>query len=90
MSNSKNEIKNPSSNPTLVLDTVRMDSANGTVVSEQGYFWFGVKLPKTLIFGGLGYIVGAVTALYGGEIGVFLIGVLGMLFYLFYLLRGSG
>ena len=80
-------MKNPSSNRSPVLQAGEMVSANLTVASE--HFWVGVKIPKKLVFGLLGYIVGGVTGIYGGEIRVFLVGVLGVIFYLFDLLRGS-
>ena len=87
MSNNKYEIKNPSSNRSPDLEVGKMGSANLTVASE--HFWVGVKLPKNLVFGLLGYIAGGVTGIYGGEIRVLLVGVLGVIFYLFDLLRGS-
>ena len=93
MSDNTNEIKIiPSSNPSLVLDAVETDSVNGTVapddsscpVSEQDYFWIGVKLPKSLVFGGLGYVAGGFVGVYGGFYGVYLAGVLGLHFYYYF------
>ena len=69
---------------------VKMGSANGTVdepspiVSENGYFWVGIKIPKSLIFGGLGYVAGGVLGIYGGFFGVFLVGILALYVYMLF------
>ena len=93
MSDNENENNNSLSNPTPVLDAVKMGSVNGTVapdkssgvVSEHGYFWVGIKLQKSLIFGGLGYVAGGVMGVYGGFFGLFLLGFLALHLYLFVL-----
>ena len=86
MSDNKNEIGTSSS-----IDAVKMGSTNGTVtldestgmVSEHGYFWVGVKLPKSLIFGGLAYVAGGGLGVYGGPYVVFLAGILALYLYFF-------
>jgi len=88
MLNNSNEIKNLLSNPSSIVDAFHMDSVNDT--EERENFWVGLKLPKLLIFGGLGYYAGGTIAVYGGKIGVFLVGLLAVIFYLFDLMRGSG
>ena len=89
----KNEIEVSSPNSpdsSLGLDAVETDSANGApdnsscMASEHGYFWVGVKIPKSLVFGGLGYVAGGFVGVYGGSYGVFLAGVLGLHFYHFF------
>ena len=90
MNDNKNEIpSSSSSNSSLVLDAVETDSANvapdnSSMVSEHGYFWVGIKIPKSLVFGGLGYVAGGFVGVYGGSCGVFLAGVLGLHFYFFF------
>ena len=83
---SDNEI--PSSNQPAVLDTVEMGSSDAAmtqdhsgVVSEHGYFWVGIKIPKSLIFGGLGYVAGGFVGVYGGFYGLFLAAILAILFF---------
>ena len=90
MSDNENEINTSSSNPTPVVDA---GPVNGTVtpkesscmVSEHGYVWVGIKLPKSLIFGGLGYVAGGVMGVYGGFFGLCLVGFLALHLYLFVL-----
>ena len=92
MNDNKNEIEilsSNSSNSPLVLDAVETDSANvapdnTSMASEHGYFWVGIKIPKSLVFGGLGYVAGGFVGVYGGSYGVFLAGVLGLHFYYFF------
>ena len=77
-----------SSNQPAVLDTVEMGSSDAAmtqddsgVVSEHGYFWVGIKIPKRLIFGGLGYVAGGFVGVYGGFYGLFLAAIFAIHFF---------
>ena len=87
MSNNEIEAKVPSLNQTPVLDAEEIGSSggNGTVAvgSQHGFFWVGIRIPESLIFGGLGYVAGGIVGVYGGFYGLFLAGLFAIQFYFF-------